>query len=130
MSVPVVYILRGLPGSGKSTLAHQLADVVIESDDYFTDASGEYHGGGYRSFRQYQSATRWSHAQLAQAMACGHNPIAVANCHITHSSMQPVLDLATRYGYAPFVVVCSNNFGSVHGVPPSKLEQMRRAWEH
>ncbi len=43
--------------------------------------------------------------------------------------MKPYIDLADKYGYTVFVIRCENDFGTVHGVPPDKIKQMKERFE-
>ena len=124
----VLYLIRGLPGSGKSTLARLITDHVYENDDAFYDANGVYHGHGPRTFRATLEAVKLCRRRVDTAMRKGETPIAVANCHLTAESMDPLRQMAARHGYAVATVICADSFGSVHSVPPSELDRMRALW--
>lgn len=119
-----LYIIRGLPGSGKSTLASTLSPVVYEADQYFM-VDGEY---------QFQptlikQAHAWCQAQVVNAMQQDSPVIAVSNTSTQKWEYQPYIDFAQQFGYSVFIIVCQNDFGNIHGVPPEAIERMRSRWE-
>jgi len=119
-----LYIIRGLPGSGKTTLAHKLSPIVCEADQYFVR-------DGVYNFEPtlLKEAHKWCQMQVVQSMQNGAPIIAVSNTSTQKWEYQQYLDWAQQFGYTVFVIVCQNDFGNIHGVPPEATERMRSRWE-
>lgn len=119
-------LIRGLPGSAKSTLATTLApDANFSGDDFFTDSRGNYRFDGSRlkeAHHQCETRTR-------EAMEAGVSIIAVHNTFVESWTAQPYFDMAAELGYSVFIIECQNDYGNRHGVPESKIQEMRNKWE-
>lgn len=133
--MPNLLLIRGLPGSGKSTLAKELIKdknerydypntVLFEADDYFTDLEGNYH---YNP-TEVKFAHQLCKLNCRKAMVHGLNVI-IANTFIQKWEMQDYLNLSIEFNYSLEIHAMKNNFGSVHGVPVWKIEEMRKRWE-
>ncbi len=125
-----LYLVRGLPGSGKSTLATSLKNTRhFEADRFFVDDKGDYNWVA----EKVRDAHRWCQSQVELAMVPGmidiSYDIAVSNTFTRKWEMQPYLDLATKYGWNPFVIHCENDFGNIHGVGVGIIDWMKRRWE-
>jgi len=122
-----LYIVRGLPGSGKSTLAAKLvgSDYVYEADQFFVR-------NGVYTFVPHllKDAHAWCKRNVQAAMQSGFSGIAVANTFTQKWEYEEYLNLAEEYGYEVCVLVCQNNYGNIHGVPPEAIERMRNRWEN
>ena len=57
--------------------------------------------------------------------------IVVSNTFTQTWEMQPYFDLAEKYGYRVYSLICENRHGGVnqHGVPEEKLVQMKNRFE-
>lgn len=123
-----IILIRGLPGSGKTTMAHKIATkhghVVMEADLYFYDEKGVYDFDP----KELKKAHCWCQMQVSRLMYHNKN-IVVANTFIRKWEMEPYYKLADDYGYFINVIVCSNNYGSIHHVPDWKIKQMEDTWE-
>ena len=127
-----LYLIRGIPGSGKSTLARQLAYYVFEADDYFKK-DGEYvfisadlgkaHAECQRRVEEMMDIDGVGEGQDAVLS------IAVSNTFTRLWEMQPYKDLAEKYGYTVFTILCQNDFGNVHGVPAGVVQRMKERME-
>ena len=130
-----LYLIRGIPGSGKSTLARQLAYYVFEADSYFKDdlriKDGKYvfvpadigkaHAECQRKVEEMMdidAGDPWE-----------DSTIAVSNTFTRLWEMQPYKDLAEKYGYTVFTILCQNDFGNVHGVPAGVVQRMKERME-
>ena len=127
-----LYLIRGIPGSGKSTLARQLAYYVPEADDYFKK-DGEYvfvPADIDKAHAECQSKVE--EMMYIDGMGEGQDavlPIAVSNTFTRLWEMQPYKDLAEKYGYTVFTILCQNDFGNVHGVPAGVVQRMKERME-
>jgi predicted kinase len=135
-----MYLIRGLPGSGKSCLAENLlagelrwekggegvdpTDRVIEADQFFVK-NGVYAFDPERLKEAHADCLK----RAIQLMA-GGKALAVSNTFSQGWEMEPYLHEAERYDYEVVVLTMHNDFGSVHGVPPEAVQQMRYRWEH
>ena len=120
-----LFLLRGLPGSGKSTLAKSLGGMHIEADNYFMDS------GTYRfDASKLKDAHEWCKIRCEEFMQM-ELKITVSNTFTQEWEMQPYYDLAEKYGYRVYSLICENRHGGVneHGVPEDKLVQMKQRFE-
>ncbi len=122
----VVYIIRGLPGSGKSAMAAQIADVVCENDQLFTN-------NGLYKFEEsgIHLAVAACKARFKEAVNDGVRRIAVANMFLKHEDAEFYVNVARRNGYKVFQVIAENVNGTanIHGVKPTDIEKQRRKFE-
>jgi predicted kinase len=127
-------LVRGVSGSGKSTFAHLIAYAcearVYTTDDYFTDAEGNYNWRAEDSKR----AHTWNQDRVKYAMGCQEvGIIIVPNTFTQNWEMKPYLEMANEYGYRVTVVrvesgltpkeLCDRN---IHSVP---YEAILRQWD-
>lgn len=119
-------LIRGLPGSGKSTLAQQLVrsfgHAHLEADQFFM------HNGNY-DFRteDLPAAHRWCQNETRRLLQAGMT-VVVSNTFTTVKELRPYFDIAAEFDIIPQVVVCQNQFGSIHSVPKETMERMRQRW--
>jgi predicted kinase len=123
-----LYLIRGIPGSGKSTLARQLANYVFEADDYFKK------DGGYvfvpADIGKAHAECQRKVEEMMDIDGVGEDSaIAVSNTFTRLWEMQPYKDLAEKYGYTVFTILCQNDFGNVHGVPAGVVQRMKERME-
>lgn len=118
--MPKLILMRGLPGSGKSTRAKALSDYVhIEADMYFI------HKGRYVFDRKRLShAHDWCLLTTNILLNSGIS-VVVANTFTQQWEMAPYKAL----GFQTEVIVCRDNFGSIHNVPQTAIEAMKARWE-
>jgi predicted kinase len=129
----MLIIIRGLPGSGKSTLAEHLTyslnstngefACVFEADQFFQTLAGyKFDGTKLREAHlDCQSRTR---AWLKKG-----NIAIVSNTFTQRWEYEPYLDMATQYNVPVQVIEVHGDFENIHGVPPDKIESMRKRWE-
>ncbi len=119
-----VTLIRGLPGSGKSTLAQRLPGVHLEADMFFINAQGEY------CFQpdQLSAAHTWCQQRSEYWLQQGQS-IVVSNTFVRHWEMAFYKRLAQRYRAKLKIIVCQDEFGSIHDIEPAVIEKMRRRWQ-
>lgn len=124
-------LIRGLPGSGKSTLAkkiqYQMGGIGyahLEADQFFYDEQGNYNFDPSKLHQAHQRC-------LYNTRVCltGNQPVIVSNTFTTKKELKPYFELAREFGIVPTVLLAQNGFGSIHGVPDEKMEQMRKRFQ-
>ena len=122
-------IIRGLPGSGKSTLANQLVqsgeyDVHYEADMFF-EQSGTY----MFDHTKLEQAHEWCQQSVSDALACGQN-VVVSNTFTMLWEILPYIDLAILNTAQVKITTLTTDYGSIHGIPATSLEKMRKRFLH
>ena len=121
-------LIRGLPGSGKSTLALNRfcrnGYYLVEADMYFYN-KGEYK---FDPKKLYQ-AHKWCQERTDLTLGLDYN-VVVSNTFTTKKELRPYFTIAKKYGIIPIVILCQDNFGSVHNVPEETMEKMRKRFEY
>lgn len=120
-------LIRGLPGSGKTTKAAEFARsgyIHCEADHYFEDDCGNY----VFNPALLPQAHKACQSKAREALALGLS-VVVANTFTQAWEVQPYIDMAKEAGASIKVLVCSGEYGSIHGVPASAIERMRSRWE-
>ena len=119
-------LLRGLPGAGKSTFANLLGGIHVEADQYFMQ-DGEYKFDASK----LKQAHNWCKLRVEHSMEDRVDKIVVSNTFTQEWEMDAYFELAEKYGYQTSCLIVENRHGGVneHGVPESKLEQMKNRFE-
>lgn len=131
----LLVLLRGLPGSGKSSFAkHMWSDFVIcEADQFFYDSEGNYNFNPSK----LKDAHKYCRDRVETFMSDNEkNPqfypeIVVSNTFTREWEMDEYFKLAKKYDYQVVSLIVENRHGNknVHGVPDSKIEEMRNRFE-
>lgn len=120
-------LIRGLPGSSKSTLAKMFGIYQcfhIEADMYFMK-TGEY----VFDARLLHKAHNWCQEMTERYLRDNYD-VVVSNTFTTKKELRPYFTIAKKYGIIPTVILCQNNFGSVHNVPEETMEKMRKRFDY
>jgi predicted kinase len=131
----LLVLLRGLPGSGKSSFAkHMWSDFVIcEADQFFYDSEGNYNFDPSK----LKDAHKYCRDKVETFMSDNEKnsqfypEIVVSNTFTREWEMDEYFKLAKKYNYQVVSLIVENRHGNknVHGVPDSKIEEMRNRFE-
>lgn len=118
-------LIRGLPGSGKSTLAKSMTGFVhLEADMFHVDGNGSY------AFvpENVKKSHEWCQNTALVFLRNGIN-VAVSNTFTRKWELAPYLLMKDFCDCTIEIVECTENYGTVHGVPEDKIQQMKDRWE-
>jgi predicted kinase len=128
-------LLRGLPGSGKSSFAkHMWSDFVIcEADQFFYDPGGNYNfdPSKLRDAHKYCRDKVETFMSDNEKNSQFYPEIVVSNTFTREWEMDEYFKLAKKYNYQVVSLIVENRHGNknVHGVPDSKIEEMKNRFE-
>ena len=131
----ILVLLRGLPGSGKSSFAkHMWSDFVIcEADQFFYDQGGNYNfdPSKLRDAHKYCKDKVETFMSDNEKNSQFYPEIVVSNTFTREWEMDEYFKLAKKYNYQVVSLIVENRHGNknVHGVPDSKIEEMRNRFE-
>lgn len=131
----LLVLLRGLPGSGKSSFAkHMWSDFVIcEADQFFYDPEGNYNfdPSKLRDAHKYCKDKVETFMSDNEKNSQFYPEIVVSNTFTREWEMDEYFKLAKKYNYQVVSLIVENRHGNknVHGVPDSKIEEMRNRFE-
>lgn len=123
-------LIRGLPGSGKTTLAKEMALSSsiglkhIETDMFFENHLGEYKFEG----KKLSQAHQWCQTETKKWLRKGRS-VVVSNTFVQLWEMQPYLNMAKAMGIRLTVLVCTEEYGSVHNIPIETINKMKENWQ-
>lgn len=124
-----LYLIRGVPGSGKSSLAKQLelcgaVDWVFEADDYFNDLVTKQYKFNPA---ELSNAHKWCQENTQCWLSKGYD-VAVSNTSTTEAEVETYRKIAEECNarFVSLVVESRHDGKNIHGVPPEKVEQMRK----
>jgi predicted kinase len=131
----VLILLRGLPGSGKSSFANLIwsSFVICEADQFFYDNEGNYNFDPSK----LKQAHKYCRDKVESFMLDNEKnsqfypEIVVSNTFTREWEMEEYFKLAEKYDYKVVSLIVENRHGgkNVHGVPDSKIEEMRNRFE-
>ena len=131
----LLVLLRGLPGSGKSSFAkHMWSDFVIcEADQFFYDPEGNYNfdPSKLRAAHKYCRDKVETFMSDNEKNSQFYPEIVVSNTFTREWEMDEYFKLAKKYNYQVVSLIVENRHGNknVHGVPDSKIEEMKNRFE-
>jgi predicted kinase len=125
-----LFLIRGLPGTGKSTSAKALvaggvADVHLETDQYFVGPDGVYKW----DVAKIKEAHQWCFDSARKALAAGKN-VVVSNVFSLASYLDPYIEAAMAVGAEIQVVHMVRKGQNVHNVPQATLDKMAAEFEN
>lgn len=125
-------LIRGMVGSGKSTLAQKLVFqskiqcVHLEADMFFMK-NGEYKFDPSK----LSDAHYWCRERTEYYLKNWYNVnVIVSNTFTTKKELKPYFDIAGKFGIIPVVILCQNEFGSIHNVPEETIEKMKNRFQY
>lgn len=128
MNKPVLYLIRGVSGSGKSSLARDMVDscmvdIHYEADMYFMSDLGDYRWNP----AELGNAHKWCQEQTQLRLSMGWD-VAVSNTSTTEAEVETYRKIAEECNarFVSLVVESRHDGKNIHGVPPEKVEQMRK----
>lgn len=121
-------LVRGIPGSGKSTKAKSMLVsnpnlVHLEADMLF-EASGEYKFDP----TLLSTAHDWCYSNTVFNLLAGKD-VVVTNTFTKMWELESYLYIGQRLECDITIIEMKCEYGSIHGVPESKLQQMKARWE-
>lgn len=127
-----IILIRGIPGSGKSTLAKQLMNghlgvplTHLEADMYFYNDMHQY----VFDATKLSNAHNWCMTETNNTLNKNRGVI-VSNTFTTLKELRPYFDIAKSHGIVPSVIMCQNNYGSIHNVPDEAIQRMKTRFQH
>lgn len=120
-------LIRGLPGSGKSTMARSMVSEGykhLEADMFLEDENGEYRYDP----NKVVAAHHWCMRETFKALSAG-TKVVVSNTFTQRFEVEPYFEIAEIFGIQPRIIEAKGNWGNVHGVPASVVDDMRKRWE-
>ncbi len=125
-------LVRGMPGSGKSTLAGLLAreaedngSIVLEADQFFTHEDGTY----LFDINRIGAAHQWCRDETVRNLEMEYR-VVVANTFTTMNELRPYFQIAKDFEITPSVILCQNQWGSIHDVPQATILNMQKRFQY
>lgn len=117
-------LVRGLPGSGKSTYAKTLGVKHYEADMYHVDSFGVYRFKPEKAAEAHAWCLHMAVTELKKGL-----PVVISNTFTRVCEMQPYFFHARELNVPVTVVEMNGDYGNVHEVPQSTLNNMAARWE-
>lgn len=122
-------IIRGLPGSGKSTLAKQMVkngsvDSHYEADMFFM-IDGKYQFNPAK----LKYAHEWCFESVRHALLTREENVVVSNTFTQLWEAERYIAMAQMEGIPVVIITCSDEYGSIHGIPEEAMDKMRARFE-
>lgn len=128
----ILYLVRGVSGAGKTDFAKKLfqghvVDSVCEADSYFYT----YDENGNFSYQWDASKLKDAHMhcqRMTRKALLDGQSVAVSNTSTTEAEVETYRKIAEDCNarFVSLVVESRHDAKNIHGVPPEKVEQMRK----
>jgi len=115
-----IVLVRGLPGSGKSTLARKMIGYTHYEADMFLEVDGVY----VYDASKIRAAHDWCVESATNSLKRGEN-VVISNTFVKVWELKRYVDL----GFPFKIIEMKNSWPNVHGVPPDRIEFMKKGWE-
>lgn len=125
---PTLTVIIGPAGFGKSTLALKLQRenstgtlmFIYEADQWMMEDDGKYKFDPTKLAYCHRMCQQNTELSLSD----GHHVI-VSNTTLRRKDLNVYLDIAERQNAKVRVIRMTKEYGSIHNVPPDKIEQMK-----
>jgi predicted kinase len=129
----ILVVLQGHSGSGKSTLGRDHLAPLLRSlghDVVIVSTDDEFHENGVYRFDPTKLGINHAKAQLKckEALAAGKSVI-VDNTNTMKWEAKPYVLMAQELSIPVSFHRATGNYSNLHGVPPEKVEQMKKRLE-
>jgi predicted kinase len=128
----IMVVMQGASGSGKSTMARTIKAMleaagqtvaIVSTDDEFVE-NGVYCFKADKIAENHMKAQKKARYHLDWGTS-----VIIDNTNTQAWEARPYVQMAQELGVEVFFVPCHGQFTNVHGVPPEKVEQMRKRLE-
>jgi len=121
-------LIRGIPGSGKTTYAKKLLEENPLAKHFEADMWFDNFNAGKFDPKKLKQAHKWCQENTRNSLLLGYNVI-VSNTFIRQWELDKYREIATETGSRVEEMTMLGEYQNVHGVPDSKVQEMKRNFE-